>query len=274
MRVFFVPMIQALGVARRPYHSPPQIGGRMASSLASGPRAAHGLRIRQHIPREGAAKGRACPQEPQGPSGSSCLLPPRAGRKGASQNPLPQGACRRVPQHTDGAPRASSPARFSTYVPHERAKARSPSGMCVYILLVSPSQGIFSSLQSELTVSCEGFSLLACYKKAVEKMCKLRAPSASCRLGRRPSGGLTVSCGWLPSPALALAPFAGRSRLLVPLVRARWFRGRSPARRWASAGSSRARQESKAPTRARRQLTSCAPRAAAGAQRPSTDGFF
>lgn len=91
--------------------------------------------------------------------------------------------------------------------------------MCVYILLVSPSQGIFSSLQSELTVSCEGFSLLACYKKAVEKMRKLRAPSASCRLGRRPSSGLTVSCGWLPSPALALAPFAGRSRLLVPLVR-------------------------------------------------------
>lgn len=146
--------------------------------------------------------------------------------------------------------------------------------MCVYILLVSPSQGIFSSLQSELTVSCEGFSLLACYKKAVEKMRKLRAPSASCRLGRRPSGGLTVSCGWLPSPALALAPFAGRSRLLVPLVRACWFQGRSPARRWASAGSSRARQESKAPTRARRQLTSCAPRAAAGAQRPSTDGFL
>lgn len=127
--------------------------------------------------------------------------------------------------------------------------------MCVYILLVSPSQGIFSSLQSELTVSCEGFSLLACYKKAVEKMRELRAPSASCRLGRRPSGGLTVSCGWLPSPALALAPFAGRSRLLVPLVQACWFRGRSPARRWASAGSSRARQESKAPTRARRNVT-------------------
>lgn len=32
-------LLQALGVARRPYHSPPQIGGCMASSLASGPRA-------------------------------------------------------------------------------------------------------------------------------------------------------------------------------------------------------------------------------------------
>lgn len=245
----------------------------MASSLASGPRAAHGLRIRQHIPREGAAKSRANSQGPTGSAIPAVLLPPRAGRKGASQIPFRKvraGASRSIRTEPLGLPLPLAfPRMYHTNAPRQGAPRA-----CVFLFLVSPSQGIFSSLQSELTVSCEGFSLLACYKKAVEKMCKLRAPSASCRLGRRPSGGLTVSCGWLPSPALALAPFAGRSRLLVPLVRACWFRGRSPARRWASAGSSRTRQKSKAPTRARRQLTSCAPRAAAGAQRPSTDGFF